>query len=81
MLNVKMQHLEKYSSITDGIQGLAKKEQARSTTDWKSGEAQDGRDEGLYTVGGRRQAAISFRPDADGTGSGSLLEPGAYLHL
>ena len=60
MLNVKMQHLEKYSSITDGIQGLAKKEQARSTTDWKSGEAQDGRDEGLYTVGGSHGSQLGF---------------------
>ena len=77
MLNVKIQHLEKYSSTTDGIQGLAKREQARSATDWKSGEARDGRDEGLCAVGGRRQAAIAFRPDADVTGSGSLLEPGA----
>ena len=34
----------------------------------------DGRDEGSSAVGDGVQAAISRRPDVDGTGSGSLLD-------
>ena len=34
----------------------------------------DGRAEGLSAIGDRGQAAISFMPDVDGTGSGSLLD-------
>ena len=41
----------------------------------------DGRAEGSSAIGDRGQAAISLRPDIDGTGSGSLLEPDACLHL
>ena len=33
----------------------------------------DGRAEGSSAIGDRGQAAISFMPDVDGTGSGSLL--------
>ena len=33
----------------------------------------DGRAEGSLTIGDRGQAAISFTPDIDGTGSDSLL--------
>ena len=39
----------------------------------------DGGTEGLSGDGG--QAAISLVPDIDGTGSGSLLELDARLHL
>ena len=38
----------------------------------------DGRAE---ATGDGGQAAISLTPDVDGTGSGSLLEPDACLHL
>ena len=41
----------------------------------------DGRVEGLSATGDGRQAAVSLTPDADGTGSGSLLEPDARSHL
>ena len=41
----------------------------------------DGRAEGLSAVGDGGQAAVSLTPDMDGTGSGSLLEPDAHLHL
>ena len=41
----------------------------------------DGRTEGLSAVGDVGQAAVSLTPDVDGTGSGSLLEPDAHLHL
>ena len=41
----------------------------------------DGRAEGSSAVGDGGQAAISLTPDMDGTGSGSLLEPNACLHL
>ena len=41
----------------------------------------DGRAEGSSAIGGGGQAAISLTPDPDGTGSGSLLEPDACLHL
>ena len=41
----------------------------------------DGRAEGSSAIGGGGQAAISLTPDAGGTGSGSLLEPDARLHL
>ena len=34
----------------------------------------DGRDEGSSAVGDGGQAAISLTPDANGTGSGSLLD-------
>ena len=34
----------------------------------------DGRDEGSSAIGDGGQAAISLTPDADGTGSGSLLD-------
>ena len=37
----------------------------------------DGGAEGSSVTGGGGQAAASFMPDADGTGSGSLLEPDA----
>ena len=41
----------------------------------------DRRAEGSSAIGDRRQAAISLTPDADDTGSGSLLEPDARSHL
>ena len=41
----------------------------------------DGGAEGSSTIGDGGQAAISLMPDADGTGSGSLLEPDARFHL
>ena len=41
----------------------------------------DGRAEGSSAIGDGGQAAISFMPDVDGTGSGYLLEPDARLHL
>ena len=41
----------------------------------------DGRAEGLSAIGDGGQAAMSLMPDADGTGSGSLLEPDAHSHL
>ena len=41
----------------------------------------DGRGEGWSAIGDGGQAAISLTPDVDGTGSGSLLEPGARLQL
>ena len=41
----------------------------------------DGRAEGPSTAGDGGQAAISLVPDIDGTGSGSLLELDARLHL
>ena len=34
----------------------------------------DGRAEGSSAIGDRGQAAVSFMPDIDGTGSGSLLD-------
>ena len=37
--------------------------------------------EGSSEIGDRRQAAISFMPDVDGSGSGSLLEPHAFSHV
>ena len=37
-------------------------------------EVGDGRTEGLSAVGDGGQTAISLMPDADGTGSGSLLD-------
>ena len=40
----------------------------------------DGRAEGQSAIGDRGQAAMSFTPDIDGTGSGSLLEPDAQMH-
>ena len=40
-----------------------------------------GRAEGSSAIGDRGQAAISLTHDVDGTGSGSLLEPDARLHL
>ena len=36
-------------------------------------EVGDGRAEGSLAIGDRGQAAISFTPDIDGTGSDSLL--------
>ena len=41
----------------------------------------DGRAEGSSAIGDGGQAAMSLMPDADGTGSGSLLEPDAHSHL
>ena len=41
----------------------------------------DGRAEGWSAIGEGGQAAMSLTPDADGAGSGSLLEPDARLHL
>ena len=41
----------------------------------------DGRAEGLSALGDGEQAAISLTTDIDGTSPGSLLEPGAHLHL
>ena len=41
----------------------------------------DGRTEGSSATGDGGQAAISLMPDADGTGSGSLLESDTHLHL
>ena len=41
----------------------------------------DGRGEGFSATGDGGQAAMSLTPDIDGTGSGSLLEPDASLHL
>ena len=41
----------------------------------------DGIAEGSSAVGDREQAEISLTPDIDGTGSGSLLESDAGLHL
>ena len=35
----------------------------------------------VSTTGDKEQAAPSRTPDTNGTGSGSLLEPGACLHL
>ena len=34
----------------------------------------DGRAEGSSTIGDEGQAAVTFMPDVDGTGSGSLLD-------
>ena len=36
--------------------------------------------EGSLAIGDRMQAAMLHRPDIDGTGSGSLLEPDAQMH-
>ena len=44
-------------------------------------EVGDGIAEGSSAVGDREQAEISLTPDIDGTGSGSLLESDAGLHL
>ena len=41
----------------------------------------DGRAEGSSAIGDGGQAAVSFRPGVNGTGSGSLLEPDAGSHL
>ena len=41
----------------------------------------DGRAEGSSATGDRGQAETSLMPDVDGTGSGSLLEPDARLHI
>ena len=41
----------------------------------------DARAEGSSAIGDGGQAAVSFRPDVNGTGSGSLLEPDADSHL
>ena len=40
-----------------------------------------GRVEGSSATGDGGQAAMSLTSDIDGTGSGSLLEPDASLHL
>ena len=44
-------------------------------------EVGDGRAEGSSAIGDGGQAAISLMPDADGTGSGSLLELDVRSHL
>ena len=44
----------------------------------KGGEVGGGRAEGSLAVGDGGQAAISLTPDADGTGSDSLLGPDAH---
>ena len=41
----------------------------------------DARAEGSSAIGDGGQAAVSFRPGVNGTGSGSLLEPDAGSHL
>ena len=41
----------------------------------------NGGDEGSSAAGDRGQAAVSLWPDADGTGSGPLLEPDACSRL
>ena len=56
-------------------------EQARRVTDEEGEEVGDGRAEGSSATGDGGQAAMSLMPDADGTGSISLLEPHAHLHL
>ena len=43
-------------------------------------EGGDGRIEGPSATGNGGQAAVSLRPDTDGTGSGSLLKPDAGSH-
>ena len=40
----------------------------------------DGRAEGSSAIEDRGQAVMSFTPDTDGTGSGSLLKPDAGSH-
>ena len=40
----------------------------------------DGRDEGSSAIGDGGQAAVSLRPDVDGTGSGSLLNQ-MHVHI
>ena len=44
-------------------------------------EVGDGRAERWSVIADGSQAAVSLMPDVDGTGSGSLLEPDACLHL
>ena len=41
----------------------------------------DGRAGESSAIGDGEQAAISFMPDVDGSGSGSLLEPHAFSHV
>ena len=41
----------------------------------------DGRPEGPSAIGDGGQAAISFMPDVDGTGSGSLLDSSLSTRL
>ena len=41
----------------------------------------DGRVEGSSATGDGGQAAVSLTPDADGTGSGSLLAAGRIIYL
>ena len=57
-------------STTAGIQGLASREQARRTTDWRRKEMGDGRAEGSSAIGDGGQAAVSLMPDIDDTDSG-----------
>ena len=44
-------------------------------------EVGDGGAEGPSATGDGGRAAVSLTPDADGAGSGSLLEPEARAHL
>ena len=41
----------------------------------------DGGAEGSSAIGDGRQVAVSFTPDVDGTGSGSLMELDTRSHL
>ena len=55
--------------------GLASREQARSITDWRRERQWEMVElEGSSAIGDGGQAVASFPPDADGTGSGSLLD-------
>ena len=45
----------------------------------REAEVGNGGDEGSSAAGDRGQAAVSLWPDADGTGSGPLLEPDARV--
>ena len=74
IFNLLVQCLEKYSSTVGQLaHGLAWSEQTRAATD----QRRDGRWGSRRTGSNRRRrASCSFprTPDADGTGSGSLLD-------
>ena len=78
-----MQYLEKYSSTLQQLayQGWHRVNRQEELLLEKREEVGDDRAEGSSAERDGGQAAISLMLDADGTGSGSLLEPDACLQL
>ena len=82
--DMTVQYLEKYSSSTGQQQACRDwhrvNRQEKSLTGGARG-SREGRAEAPSAIGGWGSAAVSLMPDADGTGSGSLLEPNVCSHL